>query len=485
MYTSQLILLETMAASQMRAVPGTNSYQLRNWQVVPDDRICISRLIVRGSRGKARGVAMSMRIARPVMLNHIVSPYGIAIISTLFFLVALIFPSQLYTSLVSEPDLMFMDSETLLFFLLCVAGFWAGLLIVDFLLPTPELLESSLQPSRLTGLRLLLPLIVTTIMTALAGLQMLRQSPNLLILLLAQQGGAVKAQFAELQLGLLGWGATMQTVVLWWTYWKLINFRPNDSRPMRGPRFLFWLVFAIGLMAQVALSMLRVSRSDLMPVFGGLAILYLMHKIHRKKLRTSGLLCYLLLFPSIAMFLFIVFGLLRGVTDLTTSFGDFVGYTFASYNRLTALLHGTMHYPYGGHGAYLSMSLTTNNFLNAIFHLREAFGWPSYFEIWNSEFQAPQLAGLNSYLIWSGAFGYLFSDFGWATPLILMGYGVVYGLVWREAKSGTALGLTLYPWFAFSALSWFSSNLVFDYRFPFFVVGGLLLMAYERLLSSS
>ena len=110
------------------------------------------------------------------------------------------------------------------------------------------------------------------------------------------------------------------------------------------------------------------------------------------------------------------------------------------------------------------------------------FGWPTSFEEWNSEFQAPQLAGLNSMLIWASAFGYLFSDFGWATPLIIVIFGILYGLVWKQMKAETAVGLALYPWFAFSALSWFGPNLVSDYRLPFFFLAGVLLMIYEKLI---
>jgi hypothetical protein len=115
--------------------------------------------------------------------------------------------------------------------------------------------------------------------------------------------------------------------------------------------------------------------------------------------------------------------------------------------------------------------------------LQNIFGWPDFLELWNSEFQAPQLAGLRNDLIWSGVFGYLFSDFGWASPLVLLGYGTIYGLIWRSAKLGRTFGLTLYPWLAFTALCWFSSNMVFDSKFPFLMGAGVMLMIYEKVLS--
>jgi hypothetical protein len=424
-----------------------------------------------------------MQIARPVILNHSMSPYGISIISTLVFLLGWALPVEFYSRLIDEPDLMFLDAETLLFFLLCVGGFWVGLLLVDFLLPTPGLLETLSRPLRLRGLPLMLPLMVTTTMTILAGVQLLKTAPNLFVLLFAQQGGMIKYQLADVKLGPLGWAVVVQTVVLWWTYWRLSSSRHRGAERVDRGRILSWLIFAVGLLAQIGISILKVSRSDVMPVFGGLAVLYLMGKIQRGELRTPALVRYFLFFPLGIMCLFIGFGALRGVNDVTVALGDFAGYTLASYNRLAALLHGTMRYPYGGHGIYLFGCLSSNNALSSVIPLKTVLGWPDFFALVASEFQAPQLAGLNSLLIWSGAFGYIFSDIGWAAPLILILYGVIYGLVWRQAKLGTALGLTLYPWFAFSVLSWFSSNLVFDFRFPFFVVAGLVLAGYENVLS--
>src|ERR1700753_2989050 len=104
---------------------------------------------------------------RPAMLNLIVLPYGVATFSTFIFLLAWLFPPELYSTLMNEPDLVFLDSETLLFFLLCIAGFCIGLLLVDFLFPSRGLLDSTTRPSNMGGVMLSIPLIVTSAMTAM------------------------------------------------------------------------------------------------------------------------------------------------------------------------------------------------------------------------------------------------------------------------------------------------------------------------------
>ena len=425
-----------------------------------------------------------MRIARPLLLNHIVSPYGISILATLGFLIAWTFPPGLYSEMIGEPDLIFFDAETLLYFLLCVAGFWMGLLLIEFVLPSAPLLETSPRYSKMRGITLLLPLIVTAAMTGILVVQLFKKSPDFLMMLLAQQGNAVRMeQNLEPVSGPLGWASVMLTSILWWTYWMLISSKPEQPGRPRGKSVFSWFVFAAGFLVQIAFCLVRISRSELMPLFGGLGVLYLIDKIRRKKLTAIGLLRFFLASAIVAVFLFSLISLLRGANDLNDGLVSFVGYTVASYNRMTAVLRGSMRYPYGGSGIYLSNFLAYNHSFNAIIPLRKTMGWPEFLDLWNADFQAPQLAGLNPFLLWSGAFGSLFADFGWTTPLILILYGVIYGILWRSIKAGTTIGLTLYPWMAFCSFFWFGSNSVFDHRFGFFLATGLILITYEKLLS--
>jgi hypothetical protein len=426
---------------------------------------------------------MKMQIARPLILNYIASPYGISILSTLIFLAAWVFPPHLYTDLVREPDLMFLDAETLLYFILCIAGFWIGLLLIDFLFPAPSLTDSNPQTLRLGGISLILPLMLTTGLTAFTGFQILKASPNLLLLLFAQEGNTVKSQEWDVQLGAFGWAANIQTAFLCWTYWQLSNPPPGNSRRPRWLTSVYWLIFGIGIIVEIGICVLRVSRGDLIPLFAGLGILYVIGKIQRGEIKLGGLLRYFVIFSVFILSLFLAFGFLRGASDANVGFEQLVGYTFASYNRLTAILRGTMKYPYAGHGIYLFTFLDSNNLVNALIPVRKTFGWPDHFTLWFSEFQAPQIAGLRPELIWSGTFGYLFSEFGWATPLILGGYGMVYAIFWRQAKSGITSGIVLYPYFATGAIMWFSLNGIFDSGFPFYIIAALVLTAYERVMS--
>jgi hypothetical protein len=374
---------------------------------------------------------------------------------------------------------MFLDPDVMLLFLLCVIGFWIGLLLVDFLFPRKGLFEQPVRPVQIQGFALFFPLILTTIMTAVVGVQVFRNTPDLLLLLLSQQGEAIKTQQnSDPVTGILGWASIMQIAIMWWTYWML----SNSVRRTRFRRYCAWSVLYLALLVQLVLCFIRVSRADIMPIIGGFGILFMLGKLRRHELTTSSLFRYMFGFAGAVMCLFLAFGALRGADDLSTGFASFIGYTLASYNRMTAIVHGTMHYPFGGHGLYLSDFIAYNKFFNSIIPIKRYMGWPDYLDLWNADFSAPGRAGLRYDLIWSGTFGYLFDDFGWWTPLVILIFGVVFGFVWRAAKIGSTMGLCLYPWFAFNALCWFVGNLVFGYKFVFFTLAGLSLACYQKLL---
>lgn len=66
------------------------------------------------------------QVGQKRVLNNIVSPYGLALFSYAVFLFACLIPPAIYTYYMREPDLMFIDPATILFYTLCVAAFLGG-----------------------------------------------------------------------------------------------------------------------------------------------------------------------------------------------------------------------------------------------------------------------------------------------------------------------------------------------------------------------
>jgi hypothetical protein len=148
---------------------------------------------------------------------------------------------------------------------------------------------------------------------------------------------------------------------------------------------------------------------------------------------------------------------------------------------LAAVLDGRLHYPYSGRGLYISGFVAFNKTFNNIFHVNQLFSWPDFDTAWRSEFGAVSSAGLDGRLIWSGAFGYVFSDLKWASPLLLFIYGLVTGWVWHLLKLGKTVGVVLYPWCAFCVLFWFGTNYLLDPRAIVLLLVALALGLYELL----
>jgi hypothetical protein len=181
-------------------------------------------------------------------------------------------------------------------------------------------------------------------------------------------------------------------------------------------------------------------------------------------------------------FVFLLFSSIRG-SDPDVFVRDLCAYTLSGYNRIAAIVHGRLHYPHAGHGVYVLNFIAFNNRLNSVIPLREIFRWPAFLDVWQSEFSATWSAGLNGLAIYSGAFGYMFAELSWFSPLLTFTYGLMYGWVWIMLKRGATIGIVLYPWFAFCILFWFGTNYLLDNKGFVLLLIALALAGYERLAS--
>jgi hypothetical protein len=227
---------------------------------------------------------------------------------------------------------------------------------------------------------------------------------------------------------------------------------------------------------------LKLGRGEFMPIVLGSALMFVLHRLSKGKLTLSSISIFAATFVALIAASFIGFSMLRGFVDTKGLIGDLLGYTIASYNRLAAILSGRMHYPFAGRGTYISSFVAFNDTFNQLFGVSRYLGWPDFFSWWQSEFNTVSSAGLDGQLIWSGTFGYIFSDLGWLSPGLLFLYGVTTGWVWRSMKLGKAVGIVLYPWFAFCILFWFGTNFLLGTQLVVLWLDGILLAFYELLL---
>jgi hypothetical protein len=269
--------------------------------------------------------------------------------------------------------------------------------------------------------------------------------------------------------------------ICWWAMWRLLEREKELGkvdwvlRVVLGASFLFALFTAL----------IKVARYDLMPGFFGFILVYVVFKYRNAQMSLKKYVQSLGWTLLAIVGLFILFSWLRGDSEYGELLESILGYTSASYNRLPALLEGSLDFPYGGSGTYAFRFLSHIPLLDRVVDVGDFFGMPSSVTVWLSEFSAVHRVGLDGRFIWLSAFGYVYSDLGWFVLPYFMVIGMLSARLWWSILDGKIFGIVLYPWFAFTILFWFGSNFLVYPRLITLTMAALLLSIYEYLLIRS
>jgi hypothetical protein len=409
------------------------------------------------------------------ILNNIVSPYGLAMFSYAFFLLACLIPPSIYSRTMMEPDLMFLDPATILFYTLCVLSFVAGVWLFERIVSPPTTVEPEILTAFSPTKFLLIPLSLAIALCVLSSILLVRNNPLVIPILLAKQGQELQLDDGSgIQLeGTLNIAVLFLTGIAWWVAW-----RSPQLDLKKGGKRLVKLSLAVAVLAEFVSSSLNLIRHPFTVVVTGLMVIYILMKslsgeMTWKLIARTGFLCL-----AGGTLFFLLVEMLRGgsADDLA---GVFIGYTLAPYNRLAALLHGQLHLEYARRGLYFSNFLSFNHTFNRFIPFARTMNFPEYFNWWRSVFASVERAGLNARLIFFGTFGEIFAEIGWFAPVYVFGYGLMYGQIWRWMKRGNLAGILLYPYLAYCILFWFSTNNVFDQDAVALVLDVMLLGTYE------
>jgi hypothetical protein len=412
--------------------------------------------------------------------NNIVSPYGLAAISYAFFLFACLIPPSLYSQYMIEKDLMFLDPATILFYTLCVASFVAGARLVSWMFPS-SFVDRDIKLRISPTFFLMVPLTIGIIAAIVTIFILIAFHPDIIFLLLTQQGGEVKENVLFEIATSVYLAPYVLTAIIWWAYWRSFDL---GLQGWRGGLVKSTLVVAV--LSVISAATLILSRGVLMMVVCGLAILYVARRSAKKPVSFKFVFGTGAAIAICAALLFFAFSFLRGTQSFNDQVPQLLGYTVGSYNRLAAIVNGNLRYPFAGRGLYLSSFVAFNHTLNRVVPISSVMDWPDQLEVWGSEFGAVSRAGLDGSLILSGTFGYIFSDLGWVlSPPFVFGYGLLYGIVWNWIKRGNILGIVLYPSFGFCALLWIGTNSLLDSPQVLLLIAAIVLAFYELVLVKS
>lgn len=421
------------------------------------------------------------QVGQKRVLNNIVSPYGLALFSYAFFLFACLIPPSVYTHYMHEPDLMFFDPATILFYTLCVAAFLGGVWFFEKLFPPGHFVERKVEARIHSATVLLIPLGVGVALSVLSSVLLVKNNPSLVVMLLAQQGGDLRGldgSGIEFE-GTLRSSGLFLIGIVWWALWRYYQSEIQGWGRRAVKVGLFVAVLTVFIS-----SSLTVSRGPFVVAISGMSVFYLFRKV------TVGQISWSLVGKTVCVLgiggalFFVLVSWLRGSVEGNSQVSAAVGYTIASYNRMAALLSGALHYQFSGKGIYLSNFVVFNNSFNRVIPFGKFVDAPDYFDWWMSEFSSVGRAGLDASMIYSGTFGDIFIELGWFAPLYVFGYGLLYGFTWRRMREGRLIGILLYPYFAHIVLFWFGTNAVFEAITAALVVDAIILGAYESLFMS-
>ncbi len=415
---------------------------------------------------------MSLLLRRKIAVNAI-SPYGLAALAYILFFCACILPPSIYSYYMHEPDLMYLDPATILFYTGCVVSFIAGVRLMHWLFPfcvQNHQFNTKVPPV----LFLLAPLAVAVIGAAISMFRLLHMHPEIIVLLLSNQSSEVKDMIAFDSEGDFVKTTLLLVVVIWWVYW-----RSSDMTLGRWKRAFVRAALSVSVLVVIAVSTFTLLRNFMMMVLFGLVVLYLVRKVTHKEMDLRLLLRASILIGIGVVTLFFATSAVRGFTGINELVTQLLGYTFASYNRLAAILDGRLHYPFAGRGVYLSYIAAYNTAVNRVIPIGRLINAPDFLNLWGSEFTAVSQAGLNGGLIWAGTFGYIYSDLGWFSFAWVFGYGIAYGLIWKSLLKGNIFGIFLYPFFAYSEVGWWGTNGLLDSPLIIFLGAAVLFRLYE------
>jgi hypothetical protein len=418
-----------------------------------------------------------IRYLKSIVIQNIVSPSGLAIISYCIFLFAWVFPSGMYTEYIHEPDLMFLDPLVFAFYTSCVAAFLLGVRASRFVVTgrrNPAVTIAVRNPLLYLSIPLFLSLIWCSIY-----LKMLGGKLDFVALLLSQQGESIKVagEFGGLAVRIWSSGLFMLTAALWWS-----SVRAKQLQLSGYAKHTFRILFFAGVIVDVATCVATVDRTSLMPLVAGLTVTWLFGKTVTKNIKILRLLSIGLSSTAGVIAVFLLMSFLRGTIAIKGLMMLLLGYTIVSYNRMAALLLGVMYDSYQGRGVYLFPFLRENETLNKLFHLNNYFDWPTAWGLWSSGFSSVASAGLNPGFNFYSVFGALYSDLGWLALAYLFCVGILVGCLWWKFRAGKTFAIVLYPWCAFCILFWAGYNVMFDGRITELLKMAVALTVYDKFM---
>lgn len=401
-----------------------------------------------------------------------VSPLGLALVSFVICVSAVLLPPVPYEQLIDEPNRMFLNAVLLLLVAGCTLAFALGVGITGF--GAGRTRSVRLYPP-LRPVLVIIPLLAAILLNLLSLTLLKRNNPDMLTAWMVQ-GGAAKFQFDTS--GGFAESLMLLYAFIWWGLWHILAMPRHNARGRRLAIFLL----VIAVVSAVATSLFRVVRVDLFAGLTGALLVAVAQRRLQLHISLWRIVRYLLSAVLVLVGLFLFFSWLRRDSIGLGPLEALVGYAYAPYNRLAALLDGSLTYPFAGQGGYAFRFFDRIPLISRWIDFPALLGFPDKEAVQFSEYGAVARAGLNRIYIWATAYGYLYADLRSTVFIYFLWLGLLCGFAWNGLKRSSALAAVAYGWLGFSVLFWFGDNFVAYTRGMTVLIALILLGLYERVL---
>ncbi len=276
---------------------------------------------------------------------------------------------------------------------------------------------------------------------------------------LSDTSPALRASVFEFMSGAnLSWVTPVGYFAIVSGYWYLGT---NKSTPLFEK-----MVYSISLSLSILGAFIQLSKAPIISIIILLFSCYVIVGSYLSQLNARKLLTYAVGIIVLVAILFYFLQSKRYSAIAGSGFTQLIGYFPASYNRLAALLDGTLVMPAKDGFYYTNLGLWTFPAVGGV--ARDVFGDfmgidipKNNFDVWMGGFGSMSTAGLNRNFIWITTYGEAFQDYGWLSPLWFCIYGMFMGVFWKLLLQKDIIGLFVYP-ILILTMQWWSIASIFS-----------------------
>lgn len=391
-----------------------------------------------------------------IKIQDLMAPWSIAAAISLSGMLSLIIPADFYGIYLKEKNYMFLNSDVAIYIILCTVVFslaaWGGSRISRSAYHLRNSYFYKSYPANLFTLSvmtlitsLLIVYQIYTINTQISVLDLMADA-------FSGSGGMARQRISEaISSGKVGWISIFAAIYLSWIYYSYLKY------PSSIKKLLLVIVSFLFLIS----CLISISRDTIVTSMIMLLVVYGRVRIYEKRVNIFKLLAYLTIFVFLFIVFFVGFDYIRsGNLNSGSAVAQILGYFPASYNRLAAIMSGSLIYPNSGWGYYTGQLIwdlpIINRLAAGILDIPSRIMPSDSYENWISQFRVVGQSLLNPKYIWATVFGFAYADYKYYALVFFVVYGGISGLVYGGFNQSRTSCIIFYPLVIASIFKWWS-----------------------------